>query len=66
MRTQYTNKNEVAIEFWRRQEHERSTSRTFVRLIALDYIKGQNKTDDEKYEFMQPCVKLCVNKLAVV
>ena len=37
IRTQYTNKNEAAIEFSRRREHERSTSRTFVRLIVLDY-----------------------------
>ena len=31
------NKNEVAIEFQRKRQHERSTSRTFVRLFVLDY-----------------------------
>ena len=34
MCTQYTNNNEVAIELSRKREHEHSTSRTFVRLIA--------------------------------
>ena len=33
----YTNNNEVAIEFWRKQEHECSTARMFVRLFVLDY-----------------------------
>ena len=41
MCTQYTNKNEVAIDFSRRREHERSTSRRFVRLIVLGYKRAR-------------------------
>ena len=41
MCTQYTNKNEVPIEFSRNREHERFTSRTFVRLFVLDYKKAR-------------------------
>ena len=41
MCTQYANKNEVAIEFLRRQEHEHSTSITFVALILLDYKRAR-------------------------
>ena len=37
MCTYFTNKNEVAIEFSRKQKHVRSTSGTFIRLIVLDY-----------------------------
>ena len=37
MFTQYTHKNEVAIEPSRKREQERSTSRTFVRLFVLGY-----------------------------
>ena len=33
--------NTVAIEFSRRQEREASASRTFVRLMSLDYGKAK-------------------------
>ena len=41
MCTQYTNKNEVAIELLRKRKHECSTSRTFVRLFLLDYKRAK-------------------------
>ena len=37
MCAQYTNKNEIAVKFSRRREHEYSTSRTFVKLFVLKY-----------------------------
>ena len=40
MRTQYTNKNEVAIEYSRKREHECCTSRTFVKLFLFDYKRA--------------------------
>ena len=46
MYTQYTNKNEVTIEFSRKREHEHSASRTFVSLLYRA-IKRQDKADDE-------------------
>ena len=39
----YTNKNEVAVEFSKRREHELSTPRTFVVLILSGYKKGKTK-----------------------
>ena len=44
--TLYTNKNEVAIEFSRRREHERSTSKTFVIQIVLDYKRARQSRRD--------------------
>ena len=41
MCTQYTNKNEVAIELSRKREHERYTSKTFVRLFVFDYKRAK-------------------------
>ena len=43
MCTQYTTNNAVALDFSREREHEPSTSRTFVRLFALDY-KGARQS----------------------
>ena len=42
-----TNNNEVAIEFSRNREHQRSASRTFIRLFMLDH-KRQDKTNAEQ------------------
>ena len=47
MCTQYINKNEDAIKFSRKREHEHSTSRKFVRLL-YSIIKMQDKIDDEQ------------------
>ena len=41
MCTEYIKKNEVAIEFSTRGEHERSTLRMFIRLIGLDYKRAR-------------------------
>ena len=40
----YTNNSVVALEFSRRGEHKTSTSRTFVRLIVLDYKRARQST----------------------
>ena len=39
--TLYTNKNESAIGFSRRREHERSTSYTFIILVVLNYKRAR-------------------------
>ena len=39
--TLYTNKNEVTVEFSRSWEQERSTLRTFVILIVLNYKRAK-------------------------
>ena len=41
MYAEWTSNITVVIEFSKRQEHERSTSRGFVRLIVLDYKRAR-------------------------
>ena len=44
MCTECISNNVVAVEFSRRREHEPSTSKTFVRLLVLDYKSARQSS----------------------